>query len=110
MVLDSLMSPRQNQLDEMWPSAAQGYRAVFDACVSDIACRSAFPDARGEFGTLVSQLTVRPRVVRVDNPYTGEIVDVVFDGYTFANLVVLASLSPAISQSGTVHRAQPGHR
>jgi pimeloyl-ACP methyl ester carboxylesterase len=94
VVLDSVMSPRQNQLDELWPSAARGYRAVFDACVSDIACRSAFPDARGEFRTLVSQLTVRPRVVRVDDPSTGEIVDVVFDGYTFANLVVLASLTP----------------
>ena len=94
VVLDSLMSPRQNQLEELWPSAAQGYRAVFDACVADSACRSAFPDARAEFRTLVGQLTEHPRVVRVDDPYTGEIVDVVFDGYTLANLVVLASLTP----------------
>jgi len=94
VVLDSPMSPRQNQLDEFWPSAAQGYRAVFDACVSDIACRSAFPDARGEFRTLVSQLSVRPRIVRADDPSTGEIIDVVIDGYNFANLVVLASLTP----------------
>jgi hypothetical protein len=67
---------------------------LFDACTQDTACNSAFPEVESQFQTLVTQLTDQPRTVRVTDPSTGQDIDVVFDGYTLANLVVLASLTP----------------
>ena len=94
VVLDSVVPPQLNLLDGFWPNAAVGYRALFDACAQDTACNSAFPELESQFHTLVDQLTDQPRTVRVTDPSTGQDIDVVFDGYTLANLVVLASLSP----------------
>jgi pimeloyl-ACP methyl ester carboxylesterase len=94
VVLDSVVPPQLNLFDGFWPNAAAGYRALFDACTQDTACNSAFPEVESQFQTLVTQLTNQPRTVRVTDPSTGQDIDVVFDGYTLANLVVLASLTP----------------
>jgi pimeloyl-ACP methyl ester carboxylesterase len=93
VVLDSVVPPQLNLFDGFWPNAAAGYRALFDACAQDTACNSAFPDVENQFQTLVNELTAQPRTVRVPDPSTGQDIDVVFDGYTLANLVVLASLT-----------------
>jgi pimeloyl-ACP methyl ester carboxylesterase len=94
VVLDSLVPPQLNQLEGFWPSAAAGYRALFDACAADTGCHTAFPNVESEFRSLVTQLTAQPRTIPITDPTNGERVNVVFDGYTLANLVVIASLRP----------------
>lgn len=93
LVLDSLVPPQNNLIGEFWKNAAEGYTALFAACADDAACQAAFPDVATEFTTLVNDLTTSPRTVTVTDA-TGGPVDVVIDGYTLANLVVVASLVP----------------
>lgn len=81
-------------MNGFWPNAAEGYRALFDACAAEAACASAFPNVETEFTTLVTSLTEQPRSVEVTDPTTGQPVTVVIDGYALANLVVVASLVP----------------
>jgi pimeloyl-ACP methyl ester carboxylesterase len=94
LVLDSLVPPQVNLLEEFWPNAAAGYRALFDACAAQPACHAAYPDLEAEFVALVNELTLAPRTVTVPDPETGRDVEVVIDGYSLANLVVVASLAP----------------
>ncbi|MDT0353111.1 alpha/beta fold hydrolase [Pseudonocardia charpentierae] len=94
VVLDSVVPPQLNLLDGFWPNAAAGYRALFDGCAADAACHTAFPDVESEFRTLVNQLTAQPRTIPITDPTSGQNINVVFDGYTLANLIVLGSLSP----------------
>ncbi len=94
VVLDSVVPPQLNLMDGFWPNAAEGYRALFDACAAQPACTSAFPDVEAQFNALVTELAAQPRVVTVPDPAGGADVDVVVDGYALANLVVVASLSP----------------
>src|SRR5919112_6091912 len=89
VVLDSVVPPQLNLLDGFWPNAAAGFRALFDACAADAACHTAFPDLESEFRTLVTQLTAQPRTIPITDPTSGQNINVVFDGYTLANLIVL---------------------
>ncbi len=94
LILDSVVPPQTNLANGFWPNAAQGYEALFDACAAEAACASAFPDVEAEFMSLVTSLAEQPRSVAVTDPTTEQPVTVVIDGYTFANLVVVASLIP----------------
>jgi pimeloyl-ACP methyl ester carboxylesterase len=94
VVLDSVVPPQLNLLEGFWPNAAAGYQALFDACAAEVACHTAFPDLEREFRTLVTQLTAQPRTLPITDPTSGQMINVVVDGYTLANLVVLASLTP----------------
>ena len=92
LVLDSLVPPQLNLFEGFWPNAAAGYRALFAACAAQPACHGAFPNLEAEFVALVNELAAEPRTVPYTNPSTGQTVNTVFDGYTLANLVVVASL------------------
>ena len=94
LVLDSLVPPQDNLMKGFWPNAAEGYRALFDACAAEPACASAFPDVESEFTSLVTSLAEQPRSIEVTDPTTGQPTTVVIDGYTLANLLVVASLVP----------------
>lgn len=94
LVLDSLVPPDVNLVEGFWPNAARGYRALFEGCAADAACSAAYPNAESEFVGLVQQLDTTPRRVTVTHPATGQPIEVVIDGYTLANLVVVASLTP----------------
>jgi pimeloyl-ACP methyl ester carboxylesterase len=93
-VLDSVVPPQVNLVNEFWASAASGYRAVFAACAARPACRAAYPHPWRDLNTAVSRLSRKPVTVRVLNPATREVTTVVFDGYRFANLLIVLSLTP----------------
>ena len=93
VVLDSVLPPQVNLIAQGWPNAALAYRSLFDACASQPDCATAFPSLEREFRSLVNTLTSRPRVVKVTDPAAQATVDVVIDGYTLANLV-LVSMAP----------------
>jgi pimeloyl-ACP methyl ester carboxylesterase len=88
VVLDSVVPPQENVLEGFWPSAANGYRQLFDDCAADPACAAAYPTLEADFTALVRDLAANPRTVTVAG------APVVVDGYKVANLVVVSSLAP----------------
>ena len=90
VVLDSVVPIDQNIIEEWWPAAAMGYRAIFDACAAQPACASAYPDLEAEFTATVNRLNDEPLVVETTNA-AGEPTVVNIDGYTVANLIVQQS-------------------
>ncbi|RZL80970.1 MAG: alpha/beta hydrolase [Rhodococcus sp. (in: high G+C Gram-positive bacteria)] len=87
VVLDSVVPTQSNIIGEFWPNAAEGYRALFDACAAQPACAGAYPGLADEFTATVNRLAAAP--LTVDLP-SGRVV---IDGYTLANLVIQMSLA-----------------
>lgn len=92
VVLDSVVPPQRNLLDNLWSSTAGGLNALFDACAEQPACAAAYPDLAEEFSATVRRLSEDP--LRVDLPATPDrpAQTVVLDGYKLANVAVLASM------------------
>lgn len=93
VVLDSLVPPQVNLINQFWVSAAQGYRALFAACAEQPACHRAYPNLAGQFTAAVNRLARHPLTVHLPAGAGQPARRVVIDGYTLANLVVVASLS-----------------
>jgi pimeloyl-ACP methyl ester carboxylesterase len=94
VVLDSLVPPQTNIVNQLWPSAAEGYRALFDACAAQPACKSAYPNLDAEFTETVNRLAEHPLSVELPATAGNPARHVVIDGYTLANLVAFFSLIP----------------
>jgi pimeloyl-ACP methyl ester carboxylesterase len=93
LVLDSVVPPQVNLIEGFWPNAAEGYRALFEACRAQASCAATYPNLGEEFTATVQRLAEEPLVVDVP-AVDGTSTRVVIDGFTFANLVGVASLSP----------------
>jgi pimeloyl-ACP methyl ester carboxylesterase len=93
-VLDSVVPPQVNVATGFWSNAARGYRNVFRACDATPACHVAYRHLSSDLVTAVNRLTRRTVTVRVLDPATRMPTKVVFDGYQFANLLVVLSLTP----------------
>jgi len=88
VVLDSVVPPNLELVEEFWPAAAAGYEAIFDGCAAQPSCAAAYPDVAEEFVATVNRLTTTPLTVPVADPVSGATVPVVIDGYKLANLLV----------------------
>lgn len=88
VVLDSVVPPNLNLVEEFWPAAAAGYQAIFDGCAAQPSCAAAYPNLSKDFTATVNRLTTAPVTVGVADPKTGATVPVVIDGYKLANLLV----------------------
>ncbi|MBJ8348152.1 alpha/beta fold hydrolase [Antrihabitans sp. YC2-6] len=110
VVLDSLVPPTDNLMNQFWPSAAEGYKALFEACAAQTACAAAYPDLPAEFAATVTKLAEQPLSVDLPGADGQSPRTVVLDGYTFANLVVLLSLSPGnfAGLPGMIHALATG--
>ena len=101
IVVDSLVPPQVNMVEQMWPSAAEGFAALFDACGAQPECARAYPGLADEFTATVNRLAKEPVVI--DLPGSGAPPQrLVIDGYTMANLVAATTLNtsriPALPQ------------
>jgi hypothetical protein len=83
-----------NLIDGLWPNAAAGYRALFDACAAQAACAAAYPDLRAKFTATVRRLDAQPLTAQVPNPAGGPAITVLLDGYKLANLLNVLALNP----------------
>jgi len=81
VVLDAVVPVSQNLVKEWWPGVAGGYKAMFDECAAQPACKAAYPNLEMEFVAVVTRLSQKPMVVNNIN----------IDGYQFANLIVQQS-------------------
>ena len=43
IVVDSLVPPQVNMVEQMWRSAAEGFAALSDACAAQPECARAYP-------------------------------------------------------------------
>ncbi len=94
VILDAVVPPQVNPIEQMWNGAAESYKAMFDACAADAACNTAYPDLRAEFTRLVNELAEKPRTISVPDPKTDKNTDVVIDGFKFASSVNYWTLIP----------------
>lgn len=93
IVVDSLVPPQTNLIEQFWPSAAEGQAALFDACEAQLACARAYPGLADEFTATVNRLAREPVVVDVPGTAGSPQRRVVIDGYALANLVVSSTLN-----------------
>jgi pimeloyl-ACP methyl ester carboxylesterase len=80
LVLDSALPPPVNQLVDQASNAERAFRVMFDACASDAACSSAYPNLENEFYGLVAKLNANPAVFHAQHPRTGVVHQVVLTG------------------------------
>lgn len=92
IVVDSVVPPQINLIEQWWPSAAEGLRALFDACAGQPSCSRAYPELAAEFTDTVARLSTTPAVTDVPGEPGAPSRRVVIDGYTLTNLVVSATL------------------
>ena len=93
IVVDSLVPPQVNMVEQMWPSAAEGFAALFDACAAQPDCARAYPGLADEFTATVNRLAEVPVVVNLPGNAGAPPQRVVIDGYTMANLVAATTLN-----------------
>jgi pimeloyl-ACP methyl ester carboxylesterase len=86
VVLDSVVPPQTNAMTQFWPTAAEGYRALFEACAAQPGCAAANPNLARDFTTTVQRLTKTPLSVDLPAANGQPARRVVIDGYTLANL------------------------
>jgi pimeloyl-ACP methyl ester carboxylesterase len=94
VVLDSVFPPQTNLIDGLWPNAAAGYQALFDACAAQPTCAATYPDLRAEFTATVRRLAQQPLTAQLPNPAGGPALSVMLDGYKVANLLNVLALNP----------------
>ena len=93
IVVDSLVPPQVNMVEQMWLSAAEGFAALFDACAAQPDCARAYPGLADEFTATVNRLAEVPVVVNLPGNAGAPPQRVVIDGYTMANLVAATTLN-----------------
>jgi pimeloyl-ACP methyl ester carboxylesterase len=93
IVVDSVVPPQVNLIEQFWPSAAEGQAALFAACADQPDCARAYPDLADEFTATVNRLAKDPAVLDVPGRAGTPPRRVVIDGYTLANLVASATLN-----------------
>jgi pimeloyl-ACP methyl ester carboxylesterase len=101
VVVDGVVPPQTNLLNNFWPDVAAGYDTVINDCAAQPACKAAYPNLRKELVEVVSALDRHPLTVTVPAvgpisalyplPVSNSAVRVVLDGYQVANLFVLLS-------------------
>ncbi|MGH7919681.1 MAG: alpha/beta hydrolase [Candidatus Dormibacteraceae bacterium] len=109
VVLDSVLPPQINFVNHAWKAAAEGFNALFQACAAQAACSQAYPSLSSDLETAVHNLAAHPASVQVPLP-DGTSQHLVIDGYTLANVVVVASLSSSfVGLPAMIHDAAQGN-
>ncbi|GAB4469089.1 MAG: alpha/beta fold hydrolase [Anaerolineae bacterium] len=94
VILDSPYPPQVN-LYTSWPSSAQrAFDALFDACAADPGCSAAYPNLEEEFYALVDRLNADPPVVRVTDPVTNTVHEVILTGGVFMDVIFVGLYPP----------------
>jgi pimeloyl-ACP methyl ester carboxylesterase len=79
VVLDSVL-PTTYSVPANWWSTRAGFDNLFQACAAEPACNAAHPGLADTFSRLVNKLEADPLTTTVNDPATGETLEVVLDG------------------------------
>ncbi|MBI5666464.1 MAG: alpha/beta fold hydrolase [Chloroflexi bacterium] len=86
-ILDSTLPVQANLYAEMGANVERVFDVLFDGCAGSEKCATAYPDLEVAFYDLIERLNAKPVIVPLANPLTGQISDVVFDGYRFGSVI-----------------------
>lgn len=92
VVLDAVVPPHINIIENGWHAQREVVAAVYDACAAQPACHAAFPDGRAEYIRVINELAANPRTVHVTDPKTGKDVAVVIDAFKLSYTVQFSTL------------------
>ncbi|OBK22665.1 alpha/beta fold hydrolase [Mycobacterium asiaticum] len=93
MVLDSVVPPHLNLIDNWWQAPASGLATIFQACADQPACAAAYPNLPTVFLDTVNKLSQTPIDVTTSTP-TGESTLVKIDGAKVVPLILDWSADP----------------
>jgi pimeloyl-ACP methyl ester carboxylesterase len=92
VVIDAVLPPQVNPIETGWRAASESATAIYDACATDPACHTAFPEGRAEYIRVLNDLAANPRTVHVVDPKTGQDATVVIDAYKLTYTVAFGTL------------------
>jgi pimeloyl-ACP methyl ester carboxylesterase len=79
VVLDSVL-PLTYSVPANWWNTRAGFDNLFQGCVAEPACNAAHPGLAETFTRLVNKLESDPLTTTVNDPATGEMLEIVLDG------------------------------
>jgi pimeloyl-ACP methyl ester carboxylesterase len=94
VILDGVVPADEALGVDVARDAQRALELIFARCESDADCRTAFPDLRAEFESLLAELETAPVEVALAHPVTGAPTDFTFTRDTFAVSVRLLSYAP----------------
>ncbi|MFD6986580.1 alpha/beta hydrolase, partial [Streptomyces sp. NPDC059956] len=89
--IDGILPPSRSGSASTWSSFRQGIDGLFKACADQPACNDRYPNLRGTFEKLVSDLEAKPVTTTVTVPGSDKPVKVVLDGGTLVNWLTSAT-------------------
>ncbi|MEU6236902.1 alpha/beta fold hydrolase [Kitasatospora sp. NPDC047058] len=89
--IDGVLPPSLAGGAVTWKAAREGFDGLFRACAEQSACNARYPDLKGTFERLVSELEARPVTTTVTVPGQPAPVKVVLDGGVLVNWLVSAT-------------------
>ncbi len=89
--IDGILPPSLAGGAVTWKAAREGFDSIFKTCADQPACNSRYPDPKGTFERLVSELEARPVTTTVTVPGQPAPVEVVLDGGVLVNWLTSAS-------------------
>ena len=95
VVLDSVVPPNRNIIDQWWEAPASGLAAIAAACAAQSACAAAYPDLAAIYTATVNRLHATPAEIDVRNA-AGATVRVTIDGFKLIPLLLEWSASPTL--------------
>ena len=81
VILDAV-SPLRHEPNLLYKAHAmdRALRLLFSRCQDDTACNEAYPDLEQVYFDLVDQLNVEPATVKIQDPVSGEVYDLLLTG------------------------------
>lgn len=93
VVLDSVVPPNRNLIDQWWEAPASGLAAIAAACAAQPACAAAYPDLASVFTATVNRLQAAPARYVVQTA-AGSGLRVTIDGFKLIPLLLEKSVTP----------------
>jgi pimeloyl-ACP methyl ester carboxylesterase len=85
VILDSTVPLQADLFGKIPLYAERAFNVLFDGCKKDKQCNVAYPNLESEFYKLADDLAASPVTQTVENPLTGEAVDIVINGNRLVN-------------------------
>jgi len=89
-ILDAVYPPNVLAYEVQGPNTVKQFKALFDACAEDFACRRAFPDLESAFYALIAALDAEPAEYTARDPETGEAIQNTLGGAELVDMLFQA--------------------
>lgn len=94
VILDGVLPQSEILGLDMAPDAQRALDLLFERCREERGCNEAFPNLEADFQALLAELEVAPATVEVNDPVSGEPVEVELSAQEVATAVRLLTYAP----------------